>query len=59
MLRLELWQVIASAYFEGLVHGAETERENHEQPSNLLQRTNAGAGRQDRQSDDQFNPDAP
>jgi hypothetical protein len=30
MLRLELWQVIASAYFEGLIHGAGMEREKHE-----------------------------
>lgn len=29
---LELWQVIASAYLEGLQHGAGIERERHEQP---------------------------
>lgn len=28
---LELWQVIASAYLEGLQHGAGLERERHEQ----------------------------
>lgn len=32
MRRLELWQVIASAYLEGLGHGAGIERERHERP---------------------------
>lgn len=35
---LELWQVIASAYLEGLQHGVEIERERHAQPSGQVQR---------------------
>jgi hypothetical protein len=33
MRRLELWQVIASAYLEGLQHGAGIERERHDRPA--------------------------
>lgn len=59
---LELWQVIASAYLEGLNHGAGLEKELHDRSElggDVQQRIDASTGRQAGRSDDFFNPDAP